>query len=373
MTRSPLHIQFVLPSFAGGGAERVALTLLRNLHSADFSPSLLAMDGTGPLAALVPDEVAVTNLRTPRLRRAIFPLVATIRKTQPDFLISTLGYVNLALLAARPFLPRQTKIIVREANMPSLSLPNASHPALLRAGYRHLYHRADTVICTSSQMMDEMARDFSVPSEKLFLIPNPVDDTLVRTAATPIKRAGGKGLRLVAAGRLTRQKGFDRLIEMMPSLDRSTYLTILGEGPERAALETQVINLDLSERVMFVGFHENPWAFYAGADAFVMASRWEGLPNAALEALACGTPVIATPQSGGIAEISFLAPSGAVTIAEAEEPFIAALKELSPSPPPISSLRTSLLPDRYRTPIVVAAVQGLLARLSTFDEQETRA
>ncbi len=365
MTHTPLRIQFVLPSFAGGGAERVALTLLRSLSAVDFSHSLLVMDGSGPLATLVPDEVPVTDLGTPRLRHALFSLVTAVRKTQPDIVFSTLGYVNLALLAVRPFLPRRTKIIVREANMPSLSLPNTSHPALLRAAYRFLYHRADTVICTSEQMMGEMRRDFAVPPAKLFLLRNPVDEAAVRAAAAPIKRVEGEGLRLGAAGRLTRQKGFDRLIEMMASLDQSTHLTILGEGPERAALESQVQNLALGEQVRFDGFSDNPWALYAGADAFVMTSRWEGLPNSALESLACGTPVVATPQSGGIAEIASTAASGSMAIADAGAPFITALKGLSPKPPSPSSPRASLLPGQYQASTVATLFQNLLTRLAS--------
>ncbi len=364
MTHTPLRIQFVLPSFTGGGAERVALTLLRSLSGADFSRSLLVMDGSGPLASLVPDEVPVADLGTPRLRRALFSLVAAVRKTQPDVVFSTLGYVNLAVLAGRPFLPRHTQIIVREAKMPTLGLPNTSHPALLRAAYRFLYHRADTVICTSEQMMGEMRQDFAVPPVKLFLLPNPVDEVAVRNGAAPTIREEGEGLRLVSAGRLTRQKGFDRLIEMMPALAENATLTILGEGPERPVLEAQAKTLGLSERLNFVGFHDNPWAFYAGADAFVMASRWEGLPNATLEALACGTPVVATPQSGGIAEIASAAPPGAVTIAEAGEPFITILKNLSLSALSSSSPRLSLLPSQNRVPAAAVAFEGLLTRLS---------
>ncbi|NQV72440.1 glycosyltransferase, partial [bacterium] len=189
MTHAPTRILFVLPSFAGGGAERVALTLLASLDPTSFSPALAVLDNRGPLADMVPEGTPVTDLETPRLRRALVPLVLAIRKAKPDIVFSTLGYVNLALLAAQPFLPQCTRIVVREANMPSLSLPNTSHPASFKTAHRFLYPRADIVICTSEQMAEEMGRDFTILPANISLLPNPVDEVAVRRAAAPIERA----------------------------------------------------------------------------------------------------------------------------------------------------------------------------------------
>lgn len=363
MIRVLPRVLFVLPSFAGGGAERVTLTLLRVLDPERFSISLTVLDGQGPLSKLMPKHVSLTDMATPRLRYALPALIAAIRRDRPDIVFSTLGYINLALLAARPLLPKNTKIVVREANMPSLSLPGASHPSLFRVAYRMLYPLADAVICTSAKMADEMIRDFSVFPARIFQLANPVDETAIRRAATPMMREEGEGLRLVAAGRLTRQKGFDRMIDMMVALDPSSYLTIFGEGPDRAELEAQVKNLGLEDRVRFAGFCDNPWAYYAGADAFVMPSRWEGLPNAALEALACGTPVIATPESGGIDEVAVAARPGVVRIAEAGASFRAVLAGLKPDFAFALTPRPSLLPDRYQVSAVSAAFQDVLSRL----------
>lgn len=363
MTTALKHISFILPSFAGGGAERVALTLLGGLDPKQFAASLIVLDGQGPLANLVPKHVPVVDMATRRLRRALPALIARLRKEKPDLVFSTLGYVNLALLAARPLLPRRTKILVREANMPSRSLPATSHPTLYQMAYRLLYPLADGVICTSEKMADEFERDFSVPPARIFQLANPVDEAALRSAATPTVRKPGDGLRLVASGRLTHQKGFDRLIDWVAALEPNAHLTLLGEGSDRAELEAQAKRLSIAERVNFAGFCDNPWGHYAGADAFVLASRWEGLPNAALEALACGTPVIATPESGGIAEIKAAANPGVVSVVPAGEPFIAALAAMSPEAPTHSALRVSLLPDRYRVQAVAQNFLSILARI----------
>lgn len=364
MTRPQVRALFVLPSFAGGGAERVALTLLRALDPQRFQGSLVVLDNRGPLRSLVSDTTPVTDLGQLRLRKAIGHLIAAIREINPDIVFSTLGYTNLAMLASRWVLPGKTRIVVREANMPSLNLPNTAHPAMYRAAYRFLYPRADVVICTSNQMIEEMRQDFKVDLSRLFLLPNPVDEVSTRRAALPIKRASGPGLRLVAAGRMTRQKGFDQLIQMMPGLEPDTHLTILGTGDGQADLESRVRDLGLDERIQFAGYQGNPWAYYAGADAFVMTSRWEGLPNSALEALACGTPIVASPESGAIAEIAAAAPPGAITIAAVGDSFIAALQDLSAADRFQPHLRSSLLPDQYRLPVVTRSFEDLLTRLS---------
>lgn len=363
MTTTPKHILFVLPSFAGGGAERVALALLRGIDPVRFTVSLIVLNGQGPLTNLVPKHIPLTDLATPRLRRAFPGLISEIRKERPDVVFSTLGYVNLALLAVRLLLPRQTRILVREANMPSLSLPATSHPTLYQLAYRLLYPLADGVICTSEKMADEIRKDFSVSPVRVFLLANPVDEAALRSSATPTVRASGDGLRLVAAGRLTYQKGFDRLINWMVNLDPSTHLTILGEGPERAKLQEQTKRLGLENRVAFAGFCDSPWSYFAGADAFVLPSRWEGLPNAALEALACGASVVATPESGGIVEIASDAIPGAVSVVEAGASFLSALAALSPKHPKNSTPCPSLLPGRFVAATVVREFENILMRI----------
>ena len=135
-------------------------------------------------------------------------------------------------------------------------------------------------------------------------------------------------------------------------------LCIFGDGPDRATLEARSQALGAADRIRFAGFDPAPWRFYAGADAMLVSSRWEGLPNVALEALACGTTVIATPESGGIAEVAAAAPAGAVTVAPWGESFRSAMARVVPSPS--HDMRPSLLPDRYERDRVIAQFRHLL-------------
>lgn len=353
-----LHCVFVLPSFAGGGAERVVLTLLRQLDRGRFRPSLIVIDGRGPLRGLVPADIEIHDLAKHRLRAAFPGLISKLRRLAPDVVFSTMVHVNLALLLARPLLRGRARIVVREANTPSRSLEATSRPRLLRMLYRWLMPRADTVLCNSQLVADEIEKDFAVPAARIVCLPNPVDVTALREAAGFPSRESGSGRRFVAAGRLTRQKGFDRLLNMMAEVDGASHLTLFGTGPDEAALRRQAAHLGIADQVKFAGFSDTPWAVVAGADAFLLPSRWEGMPNAALEALAVGTPVIATPDAGGIGELAVRSHSGALTLRKAGAPFVEAMAACKPAPS--ETLRPSLLPEGFEPKVVAARLAAVL-------------
>jgi glycosyltransferase involved in cell wall biosynthesis len=109
---------------------------------------------------------------------------------------------------------------------------------------------------------------------------------------------------LVAAGRLSVEKGHRYLIEALRRMPAETvpHLMLLGEGRERDRLRELARALDVSHRVHFAGFHSNPYPFFAAADLVVNPSLTEGLPNVVLEAQALGVPVVAT-DVGGVGEL----------------------------------------------------------------------
>jgi glycosyltransferase involved in cell wall biosynthesis len=120
----------------------------------------------------------------------------------------------------------------------------------------------------------------------------------------PFFAAGGPPI-IVAAGRLHHQKGFDVLLRAfaMARAQIDCRLVILGDGPERACLSARAQASGLGYDIDMPGFCANPFALMARAGAFVLSSRWEGFPNALVEAMACGAPVIATDCPSGPREI----------------------------------------------------------------------
>jgi glycosyltransferase involved in cell wall biosynthesis len=352
------RVAFVLPSYDLGGAQRVLLTLLNNIDNRAIDPILIVFDGRGALAELAPDWVPVHNLGRPRLRQALPSLLWTLRRIAPDVVFSTFGYVNIALLAMRPLLQGRPRIVIREPNTPSQSIPDLRYARLLQIGYKMLYPRAETVICQSKLMVDEFVLDFGIPRERLKLLYNPVDVTMVRGSMGQAVREPGPGRRFVAIGSLTWQKGFDRLLDMMVDMPTDTHVTILGEGRERAALERRRAELGLESRVQMPGETNNPWSACAGADALLLPSRWEGMPNVALEALACGTPVISTPEAGGITDVASLSINGAVTLAEAGRDFTKAMCAITVRGD--QTFGKNLLPDNFEVKRVATEFSKIL-------------
>ena len=349
---SPPLFLAVLPDLNGGGAERVTLNLLNSFVARGLRVGLLSFLDCGPLRQSLVPAVETHVLGTGSLRRSLVPVTETIRRIRPAVVFSTLGYMNVAILALRVLFPHGTRVWVREANLPSISLPNNQFPRLMRWAYTVLYRRTDLLICSSERMKDEFVREFGVPKGKIRVLANPVNEIVIRQHAISMALPRAPSRRFVAAGRLTTQKGFDRLLEMFANLgDEEAELVILGEGPLETPLKQQAIALGISSRVRFEGFTDNPWVWFASADVFLLPSRWEGMPNAALEALACGLPVIATPESGGIAEVAAVAAPGAVQVVEAGSPFIEAMRKVTLRPK--DKLAPSMLPPLYRVESVV--------------------
>jgi glycosyltransferase involved in cell wall biosynthesis len=136
---------------------------------------------------------------------------------------------------------------------------------------------------------------------------NPVDLQRMQGAANIGENPyDNSGPNIVAAGRLSWEKGFDVLLNAMPAVIKrlpGARLVILGEGPLHADLTKQALRLGINEAICCLGFQQDPWRYFKFADVFVLSSRFEGLPNVLLEALALGTPAIATNCTGALREI----------------------------------------------------------------------
>lgn len=352
---------FVLPSLETGGAERVMVTIANNLNA---TKSLVTVCADGELRNTLKEDLAYTNLACNRVRRGFIPLVAHIRKTKPDVVISTITHINFMVLMIRFFLPSNTSIIVREATLPSFFLTGNKLKKLIASfGYKFLYPTADLVISPSQRIVDEFRDVFGLNTLNHAVLPNPVNVALLRDRAREDYNKPNAEINFISVARLNWAKGLDRLITIMAHIpsELDWHLTILGEGGERARLEGLIKTYNLQNKISLPGLAENPWSAMASADAFLLPSRWEGLPNVVLESLAVGTPVIATGEAGGIKEIKDRS-GDCIKIVNSMEDFLSAVLEVKPKEKP--GLGDSLLSDEYSLERVMGKFNVLIRSVS---------
>lgn len=204
--------------------------------------------------------------------------------------------------------------------------------------------QAAASIGVSGALVEKLA-DLGVSRDKLKIFRNGVD--LERFQPENKSEARNKiglpaaGKILLSVGNLIELKGHHIAIDALAKLPADTYLVIAGTGPERENLENQAKQVGLSNRVLFAGHVDNQdlkW-WYSAADILVLCSSREGWPNVLLEAMACGTPVIAT-SVGGIPEIVVGMTAGRMMNSRTVESLIAAYWEIVAAYPQRSNVRT---------------------------------
>ncbi|BBD99730.1 glycosyltransferase [Sphingobium amiense] len=299
-------ICFFVRQLDGGGAQKIMLKLANATAESghDLEVHLVTLQSKGMFDRIVRDKVHVHQLPARRLLTASRAFARFIKENKPDVVIATEVVPNIIAVSAVLLSGRrdQTRLIVREALYPSIAMKSSPHRAT-RLGYRiarFFYPRADAVIAIAHDMVDDLSRLAHVPKDRIVPINiNPcVDDRVLALSneAAPHPWLADTTIPCaVAVGRLADQKGFDVAVAAVAQVarHRSIRMLIVGDGPLRDQLQAQITALGAADYIQLAGKTPNPYAFMAHATMFLMPSRYEGLGNVLIEALACGSPPIA--------------------------------------------------------------------------------
>ncbi|MFA9460557.1 glycosyltransferase [Thiohalorhabdus sp. Cl-TMA] len=348
---SPItHVAFLMPSAGWGGIERKNVHFANELARRGIRVDmLLSRSETPPYQDYLNESVHVRPLGARHKYSAVPKVKAYLDSEQPDVLITAKDHGAKVGIVAGRLSRAHTKIVLGIGN----TLGTSETKLGRRLGVRLLYRLADRIIANSQGVADDLVESFGLPGKKVRVVFNPVvTDNLLDRCREPVDHPwlqGGRDFTTVlGCGRLSPQKDFPTLLRALAEvrMHRDCRLVVLGEGPERGNLRALAERLGITDAVDFPGFVDNSYAYMARTDLFVLSSRWEGLPNVLIEALACGAPCVATDCPSGPREILREGQYGRlVPMGDAQE-MATAIGEGLDSPTPPAILREAA--DRFK-------------------------
>lgn len=292
-------IFFILSSLHAGGAERVFWLLSQHFNKSEFEVSLILLDSRNPFFSPELDQIKVVNLNTIRASKSFFKLLKLIKDEKPYAIFTTGGHIS-TLLSILSFFVKIPCLIGRETSVIDIMMTFGGPKAkLLDMFVSAVYKRINIGVCQSDEVKQSLARKYHIPLKKLVVIPNPVIPNQIlkeNTNNNNLKK------RIIVVARLSIEKGLFRLLQIFKDLPADYSLNIAGDGPLREEILDRITELHLSDRVKLVGEVKDINTLIAKHDLMLLTSFTEGFPNAVIEALSVGIPVVSF-LVGGIPNI----------------------------------------------------------------------
>ena len=310
---TPVRLACCITELDPGGAERAFVRIVTGLDRTQFEPHVFCLGPRGPLA----DELEQHSIpvhcfgATHWWHVGVFwRLTRALQRLQPDILQTFLYHANIT-----------GRIAGRLAGVPRIvaGIRVAERRGRLRAVIDRLTSRlVDVHVCVSRDVARFSIEEGGLPAERVLVIPNGVDCE-ERATAKPADLAEfgipPGALVVLFAGRLDEQKNPALLVTAFGGVLRevsSAHLLIVGTGPLENELRSHLASApELTGTVHLAGFREDLPRLMRAATVFALPSRWEGMPNVVLEAMAAGLPVVSTDVEG-VRELLSEGPSGVV-------------------------------------------------------------
>lgn len=318
-----MKIAVITPRFAISGVPLAQVRFARALAVAGHQVDLIIGRVDSHLDVPSAPGVNVITLDRPKVRHMLGPLWRYLRRSRPDVVFSAEDHLTALVLVTAVLARSKAKISGSSRVRPFDTYSNIPFAKKwwLKQLMRLMFWRADVLTCVSRDMVGQYRQVFrTAPHVCVYnivddgaareLMVAPLDEPWLAQKDVPV---------LVAAGTLQPWKGFADLIEAVALLERKgrkSRLIILGEGPLHAELGALVACLGLRHAIKLPGFTDNPLRYFSRADAFVLSSQVEGLPNVLVEAMMCGcTPVSTDCPTGprevlGNGQFGYLVPVG---------------------------------------------------------------
>ncbi|MDD2698664.1 MAG: glycosyltransferase [Arcobacteraceae bacterium] len=304
------RIVILINSLDGGGAERVVSTLL-NSYIDKYECYLILMESKisyeldSRIKIIFLDEKSNQHglIKLIRLPIIAYKLGKIIKKYNFSKVISFLHRANYVNVLAKRFGYHKAIISERIASS-SLYYDDSITSKISKFLIKYLYNKADLIISVSKAIVNDLKYNFEIKVEQK-VIYNPYDiDKIEKLSNEAIEIQIDKEKSIIAVGSLQKRKNYSLLLESFSKLkDEEFKLYILGKGEEEFYLKSLASTLNISDRVVFLGFDNNPYKYLSKCGIFVLTSNSEGFPNVLIEAMICGCRVISTDCLSGPREI----------------------------------------------------------------------
>jgi len=321
-----LKIGLYITALGAGGAERVVSRLSSILMNQGHSVYVILSETENMAYPLegTPIDIGIQSEKSMYKRIAVLVkrtrALQRIKKSESlDVVISFLDGANIVNILAKN---KNTKAYASIRNHQSSILLNKSRFGVLlhRLSMGFLYRRATGVINVSKVVAADVGNLYKIPQHKLSVLYNPYDVAMIQQSSLEDAPRDfqasieGKSRIICSTGRLQHQKGFWHLLKVFAQINPGESrigLVIIGTGEHDTALRQLARDLAIEDSVFFAGYQENPFSIMKHCDLYVLSSLFEGFPNAMVEAMCIGLPVIATDCKSGPREI--LAPELDIT------------------------------------------------------------
>lgn len=291
-----INVVFIIPSLRAGGAERVMSYISMHLNKEEFASQLLVI-GSKEDQAYEIKGIPVKFLNKRRVRDGVFDIAKFLNVNKIDIAVSAMSHVNTVMAFLGIFF-RKTKFVGRETIVKSQRHNYQGHEKKRTWHTKLLSKYLDKIICQSDDMKIDMIKNYDYPSDKIVVINNPVRNEFKLKMSRSNKKK-----ELITIGRLSKQKGYLRILEALRHVSIPYHYTIIGEGKERESIQQYIKDNKMENSISHIPFSNKIAEYLSNSDLYLQGSYVEGFPNALLESCAVGTPAVVFKALGGINEI----------------------------------------------------------------------
>ena len=302
-----LKVAMLMTNLDDLGVQRVVINLYNHFDKTKIEPTLIFWSRAGKVASFLVEGASVIEtdhgLMRPRLLFRLVRYFWIIRTLKPDLVLSFVPVTNVSYALIKLFLPMKIGFITCEHAFISRAFSTGEYRGAFRLLYSALFRPtynflSDRLVMTSNVGEKDAVENWGVDERKIRVIYNPQDiEDLRQRSEEPLDDPWFKSANepiLIAAGRLTKQKGFDSLIRAFAILNLKTpcKLAILGRGELEQSLKLLVSSLAMHENIRFLGFQNNHLKYIKNSSVFVLSSIWEAMPMIVAETMVIGTPIV---------------------------------------------------------------------------------